>query len=112
MTGAPGPWHPGPSDPGLAGERTSLAWARMGMSLLAFPSAVLAYAAGRSGLALAAAALSAALGLGVLTISLRRHRAAPGMVATRSLRLANEEVLLTGGSVLALGVSALLLVWG
>ena len=44
-----------PSDAGLAGERTTLAWTRLGLALLGIPAGVLAYAAGRSLLAFAAA---------------------------------------------------------
>lgn len=60
---------PAPSDPGLAGERTSLAWSRMGMSLLALPGAVAAYAAQHSLISACAAALAGVLGLALLTIS-------------------------------------------
>ncbi len=112
MTGEPTAPHSadGPSDAGLAGERTTLAWARIGLSLLALPSGLLAYAAGRDWLAAGAAAFAAALGMGVLTVSLRRQRAAAGMVERGSLVLASEQVILTGASVLLLTISCLVLV--
>lgn len=100
----------GPSDPGLAGERTTLAWSRIGLSLLALPSAIMVYATGSSWLAVLASAFAAVLGLVVLTISLRRQRAAPGMLQSRSLRLPADQVILSGACVLLLSVSCLLLV--
>ena len=33
----------GPSDVGLAGERTTLAWTRLGLALLGIPAAIMAY---------------------------------------------------------------------
>ncbi len=74
-----------PSDVGLAGERTTLAWTRMGLTLLGVPSAVLAYAVGRNELAIAAAASALALGLGVLVVSLRRQRTEPERIAEGTL---------------------------
>ena len=100
----------GVSDPGLAGERTSLAWARMGMTLIGVPSAVLAYSAGHAVVAFAAAAAAALLGLGLLVVSVRRQRAEPGMVEHGSVHLAPWQVLLTTGCVLLLAVSGLALV--
>lgn len=100
----------GVSDPGLAGERTSLAWSRMGMALLAVPSGLLAYSAGHAWVAFAAAAAAAALGLGLLVLSVRRQRATPGMVERGSLQLAQGQVLLTTGCVLLLAVASIDLV--
>ena len=100
----------GPSDPGLAAERTSLAWARMGLSLLAIPSAMAAYASSRNLVATVAAGWAGVLGLALLTLSVRRHRAAPGMVESRELRPAIEQVILTAGSALLLNLAGLILV--
>ena len=82
----------GPSDPGLAGERTTLAWARMGLTLLGVPAALLAYASGRNELAVAAAAVAMVLGLGVLVGSVRRQRVEPGLLQpTRPRVLARRD---------------------
>ncbi len=108
--GGPGPLAAGPSDIGLSGERTTRAWARIGLSLLALPSGLLAYSVGRNWLATAAAAFAAVFGLGMLTVSLRRQRATAGMVENRSLALASEQVILTGSSVLLLALSCFVLV--
>lgn len=108
MRALPGPT--GPSDPGLAGERTSLAWSRMGMSLLAIPSALLALATRHSLLAGLAAAVACVLGLALLTLSVRRHRATPEMIEERSVVPAAQQVLLTGACVLVLCLAGLLLV--
>ncbi len=109
MTGPAVPGR-GVSDPGLAGERTSLAWARMGMTLLAVPSGVLAYSAGHAWVAFGAAAVAAILGMGLLVVSVRRQRATPGMVERGSLQLAQRQVLLTTGCVLMLAVASVDLV--
>lgn len=114
-TGHPGPADSGPraagvSDPGLAGERTSLAWARMGMTLLGVPSAVLAYSAGHAAVAFVAAGAAAVLGMGLLAISVRRQRAMPGMVERGSVQLARWQVILTTGCVLLLAVASIDLV--
>lgn len=102
----------GPSDPGLAGERTSLAWSRMGMSLLAIPSAMLALSTKHSLVGALAAAVASLLGLGLLTLSVRRQRATPEMIDERSVVPAAQQVLLTGACVLVLCLSGLLLVLG
>jgi uncharacterized membrane protein YidH (DUF202 family) len=101
---------PAVSDPGLAGERTSLAWARTGMALLGVPAAVLAYAAGHAWVAFTAAAVAALLGLGLLVASVRRQRAMPGMVERGSVPLAHRQVLLTAACVLLLTIAAIDLV--
>lgn len=100
----------GPSDPGLAAERTSLAWTRIGLTLFGLPGAIMAYAAGNAWVAFGAAALAAALGLTTLTLSLRRRRAHPGMVAHGGLAPAGLAVAVTGTSVVLLAVAALDLV--
>ncbi|MCU0262662.1 MAG: DUF202 domain-containing protein [Candidatus Nanopelagicales bacterium] len=101
---------PGPSDPGLAGERTTLAWARMGLTLLGIPAALLAYASGRNELAVAAAAIAMVLGLGVLVGSVRRQRVEPGVIPSGSLVPAARLIILTGACVLMLNVAGGILV--
>lgn len=108
VDGSPGPT--GPSDPGLAAERTSLAWARIGLTLIGIPSAVMAYAVGHEWVAFGAAALAATLGLGTLTLSLRRQRASAGMVERGDLSLASSRVVVTGAATMLLAVAALDLV--
>lgn len=100
------------SDPGLAGERTSLAWLRLGLTLLAVPTAMLAYYTEGSALAIAATVLAAGLGLGTLVASLRIQRVAPGALAQGSIRPAAVLVGLTGGCVLLLAIAAAALVVG
>jgi uncharacterized membrane protein YidH (DUF202 family) len=100
------------SDVGLAGERTTLAWTRLGLALLGIPAAILAYAAGNNLLALAAAMVAAILGLAVLVGSLRRQRVAPGVIPHGVLPPATRLILLTGGCVLMLGLCAVFLVLG
>lgn len=100
----------GPSDPGLAGERTTLAWTRMGLTLLGIPSGLLAYSAGRNWLAFAAAAVAAILGLGVLVGSLRRQRVPAGAIPSGSLAPAAAMILLTGGCAIALNATGILLI--
>jgi uncharacterized membrane protein YidH (DUF202 family) len=100
----------GPSDPGLAGERTTLAWTRMGLTLLGIPAALLAYASGRNELAVAAAAVAMVLGLGVLVGSVRRQRVRPGVIPSGSLVPAARLILLTGACVLMLNVAGGILV--
>jgi hypothetical protein len=100
------------SDPGLAGERTSLAWVRLGLVLLGLPTAMLAYYTEGSALAIGATALAAALGLGTLVTSLRFQRVAPGSLAEGAIRPAVMLVGLTGGCVLLLTIAAAALVIG
>lgn len=95
----------GPSDVGLPAERTALAWVRMGMSLLALPGALLAYAVSRDLVASVAAATAAVLGLALLMISLP----APSQVR-EAHRPATTRVILTGGAALLISVAALALV--
>jgi uncharacterized membrane protein YidH (DUF202 family) len=101
----------GPSDPGLAGERTSLAWTRIGLSLLAVPAGLVAYAVGRDQaltLVLAAGALVA--GLAVLVLSLRRPRAPAGMVERGEALVGARLVLTTGATVLLVDAAGIVLV--
>lgn len=98
-----------PSDVGLAGERTSLAWSRIGMSLLAVPSAMLGWSVHHSWVASAAAAFAALLGLAILTLSLRRQRVDPEQFGAGTVRVAAEEVILAGAAVVLLGVAGLVL---
>lgn len=112
MTPPESPERPGarPSDVGLAGERTTLTWTRMGLSLLGIPSGLLAYAAGRDWLAFAAAVVAAVLGLGVLVGSLRRQRVGPGGIAAGSLAPAAVMIILTGSCAVMLSLSGAILV--
>ena len=87
-----------------------LAWARMGLTLLGIPSALIAYSAGRSALAVVAAALAMALGLGVLAGSVRRQRTDPGVIPAESLAPAARLILLTGACVLMLNVTGGILI--
>jgi hypothetical protein len=108
MTPAAGTSSPssGPSDPGLAAERTSLAWFRMGLALIGLPSAVMGYSAGHAWVAFGAAALAGALGLAILSLSVRRQRAGPNMVEQGDLRLPTDQVVATGGAVLLLALAS------
>ena len=99
-----------PSDAGLAGERTTLAWTRLGLTLLGIPAAVLAYAAGRSVLAFVAAMVAMALGLVVLVVSLRRQRTEPEHVADGTLTPAASLVVATCACIVMLAVSSAFLV--
>jgi uncharacterized membrane protein YidH (DUF202 family) len=99
-----------PSDPGLAGERTTLAWARMGLTLLGVPAALVAYSAGRNTLAVGAAALAMVLGLGVLVGSVRRQRVEPGVIPAGSLVPAVRLILMTGLCILMLNITGGILV--
>jgi uncharacterized membrane protein YidH (DUF202 family) len=100
-----------PSDPGLAGERTALAWARTGLSLLAVPGALAVYAVGRDVGPAAIGCLVAGLtGLALLVSSLRRQRVDPGFVGERSSVLAVPQVLLAALTVLLIDLAALIVV--
>jgi len=102
----------GASDAGLAGERTSLAWLRLGLALLGVPTAMLAYYTEGSALAVGATVLAAAFGLVTLVASLRTQRVAPGSLAQGPIRPAVELVGLTGACVLLLTIAAAALVIG
>lgn len=85
----------------------------MGLTLIGLPSAVLAYAHGRdSGVAVVAASGAMLTGLAILTLSLRRQRAGPGMVDTHESVLAMPLVLLTTLCALLLEVAGIVLVLG
>lgn len=101
----------GPSDAGLAGERTSLAWARIGLALLAVPSGLVAYAVGRGlPVTVVTSVLATVTGLGLLVSSLRRQRAGEDMVGRGGSVLASRQVLLAAVTVVLLNVSGLELV--
>jgi hypothetical protein len=87
-----------------------LAWTRMGLTLLGVPSALLAYSAGRSALAVVAAAIAMVLGLAVLVGSVRMPRVEPGVIPSGSLVPAARLILLTGACVLMLNVTGGILV--
>jgi hypothetical protein len=99
----------GPSDAGLGGERTTLAWSRLGMALLALPAGLVAHAAA-FGLvpALVVASVAAAAGLTLLVMSLRRQRAPAAMLAVGEPVVAARQVVLAGATVSTLGLAALL----
>lgn len=82
----------------------------MGLTLIGIPSAVMAYAAGHAWVAFGAAALASVMGLGTLTLSLRRPRAEPGMLELGALPIATRRVLATGAATILLAVAALDLV--
>lgn len=82
----------------------------MGLTLLGIPAALLAYASGRSELAVVAAAVAMVLGLGVLVGSVRRQRVEPGVIPSGSLVPAARLILLTGACVLMLSISGGILV--
>ncbi len=101
----------GRSDAGLAGERTSLAWTRIGLSLVAVPTGLAAYAVGRPlALTLATSLVAAVTGLALLVRSLRRPRAAPDMVAHGAVLVDPIRVVLAATTVVLLGVASLALV--
>jgi hypothetical protein len=87
-----------------------LAWARMGLTLLGVPAALLAYSAGRSALAVVAAIIAMVFGLGVLVGSVRRPRVEPGVIPAGSLVPAVRLILLTGACVLMLNVTGGILI--
>ena len=101
----------GPSDAGLAGERTSLAWTRIGLSLVAVPTGLAAYAVGRPlALTLTTSVLAAVTGLALLVRSLRRPRAGADMVAQRAVLVDPTRVVLAATTVVLLGAASLALV--
>lgn len=102
-----------PADPGLAVERTQLAWTRIGLTLIGAPSALAAYAS-RANVPLAAGAAVLALvtGLSLLVASLRRDRVPREARSATSSVLAAGQVLATAATVLLLCASGLLLVLG
>lgn len=103
--------HPGRSDDGLAGERTSLAWTRIGLTLVAVPTGLAAYSAGASlAVSLVAATLAAGVGLWLLVRSLRAPRAEPDMVGRRLPVVAGQRVMLATATVVLIGVASLALV--
>lgn len=105
------PRHPGRSDDGLAGERTSLAWTRIGLTLVAVPTGLAAYAAGASmAVSLVAATLAAGVGLWLLVRSLRAPRAEPNMVDRRLPVVQAQRVILATTTVVLIGVACLALV--
>ena len=87
-----------------------LAWARMGLTLLGVPAALVAYSAGRNTLAVGAAAVAMTLGLAVLAGSVRRQRVEPGVIPSGSLVPAARLILLTGACVFVLNVTGGILV--
>ena len=105
------PRRVGRSHAGLAGERTSLAWTRIGLSLVAVPTGLAAYAVGRPlALTLATSLVAAVTGLALLVRSLRRPRAAPDMVAQGVVLVDPTRVVLAATTVVLLGVASLALV--
>lgn len=101
---------PGPSDQGLAGERTTLAWTRMGLTLLGLPSALLAFTAGHNWLAFGASVIAALLGLFVLVGSLRRQRVGPDVIPAGSMTPAGTMILVTGACTVTLAVAGAALI--
>jgi hypothetical protein len=98
----------GPSDVGLAGERTALAWSRLAMALLAVPTGLLGYAYGRGlGVALLLATAAAGAGLVLLVLSLRRPRAPATMLTAEQSVLAARQVVLATVTVVLVGLAAL-----
>lgn len=110
-TPPPPPRRSGRSDDGLAGERTSLAWTRIGLTLVAVPTGLVAYSASASwSVTLVSATLAAGVGLWLLVRSLRAPRAAPDMVGRRLMVVDGQRVVLATATVALIGVSALALV--
>ena len=87
-----------------------LAWARMGLTLVGVPSALMAYSAGHQWVAFGASALAACLGLFLLTLSLRTQRTRPSMVEHGDLRTASERIIVTAAAVGMLSIAGLDLV--
>ncbi|MGA7688722.1 MAG: DUF202 domain-containing protein [Jiangellales bacterium] len=109
----PPPRRPPRSDAGLAGERTSLAWTRIGLTLVAVPTGLAAYSASASlAVTLVSATLAAAVGLWLLVRSLRAARAAPNMVDRRLMVVDGQRVVLATATVVLIGVAAFTLVLG
>ena len=100
-----------PSDVGLAGERTSLAWTRMGLTLMGIPPALLTFFPHRSIVATAAAVFAGGLALALLVTSLRRQRATPGMLEHGGPQVAAAQVALTASSVLGLCLAGFVLLF-
>ncbi len=101
----------GPSDVGLAGERTSLAWSRLAMALLAVPTGLVGYSY-RQGLApaLLLAAAAAVAGLVLLVLSLRRPRTPAAMLSATTSVLAARQVVLAAVTVVLVALAALAVV--
>jgi uncharacterized membrane protein YidH (DUF202 family) len=101
----------GPSDVGLAGERTSLAWSRLAMALLAVPTGLVGYAYGQGlGAALVLAAAAAVAGLVLLVVSLRRPRTPAAMLSSQQSVLAARQVVLAAVTVVLVALAALAVV--
>lgn len=101
----------GRSDIGLSGERTSLAWTRIGLSLVAVPSGLAAYSVGRTlVLTIVCAVLAAAVGIWLLLRSLRRPRTGRDIVERRVAVVDASRVVLAALSVLLIGMASLALV--
>ncbi len=99
------------TDVGLAGERTSLAWTRIGLSLVAVPAGLAAYAVGRPlALTVVTASLAAVVGLLLLVRSLRRPRAGAQMVERRTSVLDPTRVMLAAITIVLIGVASFALV--
>lgn len=106
----PSKW-PGQSDIGLSGERTSLAWTRIGLALVAVPAGLAAYSVQASLLiSTVASTLATAAGLLLLVSSLRAPRAETDMVGQRLSVVDGRRVLLAGVVVVLIGVASLALV--
>jgi uncharacterized membrane protein YidH (DUF202 family) len=106
-----GPSPPGPSDVGLAGERTALAWSRLAMALLALPTGLFGYSSARGSVpALVLAAAAAASGLVLLVVSLRRPRTPAAMLTAQQSVLAARQVVLAAVTVVLVALATLALV--
>ena len=110
-TPPPPPRRPDRSDDGLAGERTSLAWTRIGLTLVAVPTGLAAYSASASrSVTLVSATLAAGAGLWLLVRSLRAPRAEPDMVGRRLMVADGQRVVRATVTVVLIGVAAFALV--